>query len=300
MQKRKLGRTGFEVTVLGHGAMEVRGRRIWNGRVVTDAEADRILNAVLDSGINFIDTAWDYGRSEEYIGRYLHGRRSEYYLATKCGCTFVDKGAYDDTPHVWTKENLLRNIDSSLERMKTDYVDIWQLHNPTVEQVDEGGLLEVMEEVKRSGRVRHISISSTLPHIDTFIERGVFDSFQVPYSALERRHEETISKAAASGAGVIVRGGVARGEPGEGLGAEEKWKIWEDGGISELLEEGETPTSFLLRFTISHPGMHTTIVGTKNPDHLAEDVRIAEKGPLSNPVHEEAKKRLSEAGQLPE
>src|SRR3954470_10786260 len=87
LEKRVLGRTGLEVTALGYGAMEVRGSRIWGGRPVTEAQAESILNAVLDAGINFIDTANDYGRSEEFIGKYISGRRSEYYLATKCGCT---------------------------------------------------------------------------------------------------------------------------------------------------------------------------------------------------------------------
>src|SRR4028119_59481 len=97
-----LGRTGLEVTKLGYGAMEVRGTRIWGGRPVEDSEAESILNAVLDAGINFIDTANDYGRSEEYIGRFLSGRRGEFYLATKCGCkvTYKDENT-DETPHEW-------------------------------------------------------------------------------------------------------------------------------------------------------------------------------------------------------
>src|SRR4028119_1406437 len=97
-----LGRTGLEVTKLGYGAMEVRGTRIWGGRPVEDSEAESILNAVLDNGINFIDTANDYGRSEEFLGKYLSHRRSEFYVATKCGCTVVKKDENtDDTPHVW-------------------------------------------------------------------------------------------------------------------------------------------------------------------------------------------------------
>ena len=300
MEKRMLGRTGLEVTVLGHGAMEIRGPRVWNGRPVTDSEAERILNAVLDGGINFIDTAYDYGMSEEFIGRYISRRRSEYILATKCGCTLVDKGDHDETPHVWTRENLLHNIETSLLRMKTDHVDIWQLHNPSVEQVESGSLVEVMEEVRKSGKVRFVSISSTFPHITEFIDMGSFATFQIPYSALERKHEEVIGKAAKAGAGVIIRGGVARGEPGSGLGAEDRWEIWKRAGFDELLDEGETPTSFLLRYTISHPGMHTTIVGTKSTGHLAENIAIAEKGPLPESVYREAMKRLSAAGEKPE
>ena len=133
MEKKRLGRTDLNVTQLGFGAMEVRGKRIWNGRSVTDGQAEAILNAVLDGGINFIDTAYDYGRSEDYIGKFISGRRDEYYLSTKCGCSFLDKGDHEETPHIWTKENLLTNIESRLKRRKTDYVDIWQLHKLTLE-----------------------------------------------------------------------------------------------------------------------------------------------------------------------
>jgi hypothetical protein len=111
-----LGRTGLDVTALGYGAMEIRGPRIWSGRDLSDDQAERILNAVLDAGINFIDTAYDYGRSEEYIGRFIGHRRNEYYLATKCGCTVVDAGDHDETPHVWTRENITARLEESLRR----------------------------------------------------------------------------------------------------------------------------------------------------------------------------------------
>lgn len=290
------GRTGLEVTKLGYGAMEVRGTRIWGGRSVTEDEAERILNAVLDAGINFIDTANDYGRSEEFIGRFLAKRHDEYVLATKCGCTVVHKDEHtDDTPHVWTRENLFRGLHESLERMKTDHVDVMQLHNPSVEQTEAGDLVRVLEDMREQGKVRFFGISSTEPHLDTYIDWGVFDTFQIPYSALERQHEASIGRAHDAGAGVILRGGVARGEPGAGLGNEDRWKAWEDAKMDELLSERETRTGFLLRFTNSHPGMHTNIVGTKSPDHLRENVEAARRGPLPADVYEEAKKRLSAA-----
>src|SRR5512137_1285536 len=86
-----LGRTGLEVTRLGFGAMEIRGSRIWGGRPVTEDQARTILDAVLDAGINFIDTSNDYGRSEEFIGRFIAHRRAEFILATKCGCCVTRK-----------------------------------------------------------------------------------------------------------------------------------------------------------------------------------------------------------------
>ena len=138
LPKRVLGRTGLEVTTLGFGAMEIRGPRIWNGRPVTDEQARRILNAVLDAGINFIDTANDYGRSEEFMGRFIAGRRKEYVLATKCGCKVTPGGERDETPHEFTRVNILRGVEESLKRLKTDCVDILQLHNPSVKEAQQG------------------------------------------------------------------------------------------------------------------------------------------------------------------
>jgi len=82
--KRELGRTGLQITTLGYGAMELRGAP--RARDITEEQAETILNKVLDSGINYIDTSIDYGLSEERIGRYISHRRAEYYLASKCGC----------------------------------------------------------------------------------------------------------------------------------------------------------------------------------------------------------------------
>jgi len=300
LARKTLGRTGLSVTQLGYGAMEVRGARIWGGRPVTEEQSDTILNAVLDVGINFIDTSNDYGRSEEFIGKYISKRRSEYVLATKCGCTVVHKDENtDDTPHVWTRENLFRGLHESLARMKTDYVDIMQLHNPSVEQTEQGDLVAVLQEMKQQGKVRWIGCSSTLPHITTYIRQGVFDVYQIPYSGLERQHENVISQAAQAGAGIIDRGGIARGEPGEGLGGEDRWSKFEAAKLDELRSEGESRTAFLLRFLLAHPDIHTTIVGTLIPAHLQENVAIAEKGPLSADVYTEAKRRLDSVGESP-
>ena len=139
------------------------------------------MNAVLDSGITFVDTANDYGRSEEYIGRFLAKRRDEFVLATKCGCQVVHRdGPSDETPHVWTRDNLFRGLHESLERMRTDYVDLMQLHNPSVEQCEQGDLVAVLEEMRAQGKVRFIGCSSTNPHLQTYINWGVFDVFQNP------------------------------------------------------------------------------------------------------------------------
>jgi len=298
MERRTLGRTGLDVTVLGYGAMEIRGPRVWGGRPISDEQAEVILNAVLDAGINFIDTSYDYGRSEEFIGRFIKSRRSEYYLATKCGCVMTPAGDKDEVSHVWTAEQLCHNLETSLTRMKTDHVDIWQLHNPPADAVQAGDLVKVMEQAKKDGKTRWIGISSTLPHIDTYIGWGVFDTFQIPYSALERQHEDAISRAASTNAGIIIRGGVARGDPQmQGFGRKERWEVWERARLDELLPAGQSRTTFLLRFTISHPQMNTTIVGTMNPAHLRDNLAAAEAGPLPADTYDEARRRLAAAGE---
>jgi aryl-alcohol dehydrogenase-like predicted oxidoreductase len=295
-----LGRTGLDVTRLSFGAMEIRGPRIWGGRPVSDQQAETILNAVLDEGINFIDTANDYGRSEEFIGKYISHRRQEFYLATKCGCTVIRKDENtDDTPHVWTRENLFRGLEESLQRMKTEHVDIMQLHNPPVEETEKNQLVDALKEMQQQGKVRFISISTTLPHLPTYLKWGVFDTFQIPYSALERDHEEWISRAAEAGIGTIIRGGVARGEVGVGLGNTDRWQKFEEARLDELREPGESRTAFLLRFTLSHPDVNTIIVGTLYPEHLQEDIVAAEKGALPANVYEEAKRRLNAIGLTP-
>ncbi len=300
LPKRTLGRTGLEVTQLGYGSMELRGERIWKGRPVTNEQAKTILNAVLDVGINFVDTANDYGTSEMYIGRHISNRRDEYVLATKCGCHVVYGGEKDGTPHLWTNDNLYRNICESLRVMEVDQVDLLQLHNPAPDVVEENGILDTIRELKELGAAKHIGISTTSPHIRTYLKWDVFDVFQIPYSAFERTHENMITEIGEAGCGVIIRGGVAKGEPGQGQGNDNKWELWEKAKLDELCEEGESPTAFLLRFTLSHPQCHTTIIGTLSPDHLKQNVETACRGPLAADVYEEAKKRLAEVGMVPE
>ena len=285
-----LGRTGREVTRLGFGAMEIRGAP--RGRAVTDEQAETILNAVLDAGINFIDTARSYGLSEAYIGKYIADRRSEYFLATK-------GGRYQAGETDWTEEHLFRGMDESLQRLQVDCVDTLQLHSPTVEEVERGNLVAGLRKLREQGKVRWLGNSTRLPDLPTFLEWGVFDVFQIPYSALERTHEDLITKAAEAGIGTVIRGGVAKGEPGAGRGSAEAWSKFAAANLDEFREAGESRTSFMLRFTLTHPHVHTIIVGTQRPEHLRENVEAALRGPLSPADYAEVKRRMDAVGIKP-
>jgi aryl-alcohol dehydrogenase-like predicted oxidoreductase len=153
--------------------------------------------------------------------------------------------------------------------------------------------------MREQGKTRWIGVSTTLPDLPTFLSWEVFDTYQIPHSALNREHEEWITHLADEGLGTIIRGGVARGEPGEGLGTENLWDSFERARLGELLGEGESPTAFLLRFTLNHPGIHTNIVGTLNLNHLQENVSAARQGPLEAEVYEEGLRRLEGVGVRP-
>ncbi len=274
---RTLGRTGLEVTQLGFGAMELRGPP--RGREIDDQQAERVLHAVLDSGINYIDTSIDYGLSEERIGRFIGHRRGEFFLASKCGCA-VSVDSQAQGRHVFTRENVIAGVEQSLRRLRTDYLDVVQFHaSPTPAELRQDDALDALLELRDQGKVRFVGMSGTLPNLPDQIELGVFDVFQIPYSAAQPEHAELISQAARAGAGTVIRGGVAKG-------------TWDGSELDDLLD-GALKTEFLLRLTLSHPDLHTTIVGTANVDHLASNVDAARRGQLPANVYAEAKRRLS-------
>ena len=304
LPKSTLGRTGLEVTKLGYGAMELRGTDHFPR--LSASEASAILNGVLDSGINYIDTSPDYGYSEELIGQHLAHRRDEFILASKCGCPVepADVPHSKRKPHSFTRENIRAGVEQSLERMQTDYLDVVQFHvSPSRQVLEDNDSVAELLALQQEGKVRFIGMSGTIPELDDHIEMGVFDVFQVPYSVLEREHEALIHKAAQRGAGIVIRGGVARGVmvKDESIiddypdflrpGFRARRRLWQETRIDDLLGD-MTPMEFMLRFTISNPDMSTTIVGTANPDHLKNNVSVATRGPLPNDVYEEARKRF--------
>ena len=297
-----LGHTGLKVTSLGFGALELRGMVAGVGRPLSPEQPGIILNAVLDAGINYIDVAVDYGEAEEHIGAHIAHRRSEFYLASKCGCPLDNTGFRPNERtrfgvplpryHDYSRDSIMAACHQSLRRMKTDYLDILQFHfSPAREILEQYRAIETLLDLKQQGKVRHIGCSSILPNIFEHIEMGVFDVLQVPYSLLQPEHAEAIATAAAAGIGVVIRGGVARGEPGEGQGAAQVWDLWEQAHLDDLLQD-MTPTEFILRATISNPDVHTTIVGTLNPAHLRDNLASVLKGPLPERVLEEAKHRV--------
>lgn len=169
MKKRRLGRTGLEVTPISFGALPIQR--------CTVEEAGPILNAVLDRGINFVDTARAYTDSEFKIGRHISNRRKEYYLATK-------SMARD-------KANMAKDIETSLTNMQTDYIDLYQVHNiKTRADFDAvmapGGALEALQEAKQAGKIGHIGVTGhSVALLVEAIKTGEFSTVQVPFNFIE-------------------------------------------------------------------------------------------------------------------
>ena len=287
MLRQPLGHTGLDVTRLGYGSMGLRGPRTWGVRTIDDPTAEMMLNAVLDAGINFIDTSPDYGISEERIGRYISSRRSEFHLATKCGCVYTQCDDHLELDHVWSKEVIERNIETSLNRLQTDTIDILQFHGGDAETLVRAGLIDLLRGFRDQGVVRHIGSSSKLPDLPALIELGVFDTFQVPYSCLAPEHHDWITRAAETGAGIIVRGGIAHGGPDAVIRRPALDSVWERAGLDELLDDDMSRAELILRQTLSHPHAHTIIVGTCDPEHLAENIRALDRGPLAEDLQAE-------------
>jgi aryl-alcohol dehydrogenase-like predicted oxidoreductase len=283
--------------------MELRGAP--RAREIGDEEAGRVLGAVLDGGINLIDTSIDYGRSEELIGQYLSHRRDEYFLASKCGCPLqIPPGTPPPHAHDYSPANVRAGVEQSLRRLRTDRLDLVQVHmSPSPAQMQADHTVETLQTLRDEGKVRFIGMSGILPELPGQIAMGVFDVFQIPYSAVQREHEDLITAAAQAGAGTLIRGGAARGAPAAdkgwqrgplGLPEGEGQHRWESAGLDDLLGD-MTPLEFVLRFTLSHPALCSTIVGTANIDHLRSNLAIAAQGPLPADVYQEARQRLQPA-----
>jgi aryl-alcohol dehydrogenase-like predicted oxidoreductase len=155
----------------------------------------------------------------------------------------------------------MAGVEQSLARMKTDYLDVVQFHaSPSRQTLEEHGALDALLELREVGKVRFIGMSGTLPHLIEHIAMGVFDVLQIPYSAVEREHEAAIATAAQKGAGIVIRGGAAKGAPTEGKQAGLQWERWRRAHLDDLLE-GMSPMEFIINRSAVGSSINEKTVG---------------------------------------
>ena len=274
MERRRLGQTDMVVSVLGFGGSEIGYERA-GARTVA-----RLLGSALDAGLNVIDTAECYEESEALIGAAIGPRRGECYLLTKCGHP-RGFGRGD-----WRPASLLSSIERSLTRLRTDRLDLIQLHSCSFADLRRGDAIDALERARRRGWTRYIGYSGDGEAARYAVECGRFDTLQTSVSVADQEALElTLPLAASCGMGVIAKRPLANvawryaRKPAEPY-YQAYWSRLRALDYPFLRDTSDEAVATALRFTLAAPGVHTAIVGTKRPERWPQNARLLEAGPL--------------------
>ena len=256
MQYTVLGKTGCKVSRLGFGTVHLPMR------TSTEVDRDRaiaMLHRAVELGINLFDTAEGYcGQdSQRVLGEAFEGMRDQVVLSTKN--FYYERG---DKAGWW------RRLENSLERLRTDHVDLYYHHAlncALYEQgvAGEGGFYEDMLKAKEQGMIRHICFSSHGPKEDVMklVDTGLFETVTLQYNLLDRNMEETIAHATESGMGVLLMGPVGGGR-----------LVWPSKLATDLIGEAATTPELALRFVLSNETVHVALSGMATVEELEQNV----------------------------
>ncbi len=293
LEKRAFGRTDMKVTVLGFGGAEI-------GYEKTSKETvGKLLNAALDAGLNVVDTAECYIDSEVQIAEAIGARRKEYYLFTKCGHAVEEAGRDAD----WSKEGVLRSIERSLQRLKTDAVDLLQLHSCSLDELKKGDCIEGLEAAKKQGKTRYIGYSGDSKAARYAVECGRFDALQTSVNVVDQECVDLfLPLAREKKMGVVAKRPIANAvwrndeEPKNGYHLE-YWKRLQElrydfaSGDRRKDEGPNGPAGIALRFTAMQPGVDVLIVGTSKPERWKQNASLLEAGPLDDKLESSIRAR---------
>jgi aryl-alcohol dehydrogenase-like predicted oxidoreductase len=271
MEKRILGKTGMNVTVLGYGGAEI------GFRGVPEETVERLINGALDAGLNVIDTAECYIDSEEKIGKVASKRRNEYFLFTKCG--------HDKDGDNWNPKKMAEQIDRSLKRLQTDRVDLLQLHSCTEEQLRQGDVIDVIKRARDAGKTRFIGYSGDGQAALYAVQSGIFDTLQISVSIADQEALDLVLPVAkAKGMGVIAKRPIANAiwkqSSKPDAYYQPYWERLHQLDYDFLRTNSGQDVATALRFTLSVDGLHTAIVGTTKPDRWKQNGELLRAGPL--------------------
>lgn len=288
MEYRVLGRTGLRVSAIGLGTMVHAG----HFGPMRDEESRSAIDAALDLGVNFIDTSDAYGAgySETLLGDALKGRRDKVILATKGGNVMVgpNRGKRDFSPAY-----IGRVLEASLKRLQTDYVDLYQLHNATVEVIERGEVWELLERRKKEGKIRYYGVSiNSVEEGVAAVKGGRSDAIQVEYNLLAQEFAgEVFPLAQRANVGVIARVPLRRGlltgkfTPGDQARFQDddvRARNFAGDRFQNELEKVER-LRFLVRgpvkslvqaalaFCLAHPAVSVVIPGARNAAQMREN-----------------------------
>jgi len=291
---RTLGRTGLSVSEVSLGTvelgMEYGLKEEDESSVPAETDAMNLLNQALDSGVNFIDTAAQYGNSEEIIGRGLQDRRSEYVLATKCMHRLDEGLDYGES-----RRSISESIDQSLSRLRTDHIDLLQVHGRDLidleqRMIRDGVVMDELEKARNAGKIRFTGYSSYSEDAAmAAIEDGRWDTLQIACNILDRRYlKRVIPEAHRHGVGIVVRSALLKGAlTRKSRFMPERLKPLVD-HIGRLVDVQKASRYSLpelaLRFVLSIPHISTVIVGADRLEYLEEAVAASDGGGLSEEI----------------
>jgi aryl-alcohol dehydrogenase-like predicted oxidoreductase len=274
MEKRQLGKTDMRVSVLGFGGAEIGFEE------ATPETVTQLLNGALDAGLNLIDTAECYVNSEEMIGQAVAGRRKDFYLFTKCG------HPEDMSREDWRPESLLRSIERSLRRLRTDRLDLIQLHSCSEQELRKGDVSAALEEARKRGWTRYVGYSGDGAAARYAVECGRFDTLQTSVSIADQEAlERALPLARQRQMGVIAKRPIANAvwrysQAPENTYVLPYWERLKKLDYDFLRGDPKAAAGTALRFTLSVPGVHTAIVGTTKPGRWRENAELLAAGPL--------------------
>src|SRR5438270_10536602 len=289
MEKRRLGRTDMDFSVLGFG-----GSEIGYEQASREAVAE-LLNSALDAGLNVIDTAECYHNSEELIGEAVSNRRSEFYLFTKCGHPHGFGERAD-----WSNDSILESIQRSLRRLKTDKIDIVQLHSCSEAVLKIGEAIDALQTARDRGYTRYIGYSGDSHAARFAVETGAFDTLQTSINIADQEAIDlTLPLAREKQMGVIAKRPIANAAWKTGHRPidsyhHEYFERLRKLNYDFLQHDLDKSISIALRFTLSIHGVHTAIVGTKKPDRWKQNAKLLEKGRLDETMFNKIRERWEE------
>jgi aryl-alcohol dehydrogenase-like predicted oxidoreductase len=289
MEKRRFGNTDMNVSALGFGGAEI------GFEDASLASVEKLLGTALDAGLNVIDTAECYADSEEKIGRAVGHRRDEFYLFTKCGHDGKSFGLDD-----WSVELLEKSINRSLKNLKTDCVDLIQLHTCGRDLLEAGDVIRVLERARQAGKTRYIGYSGDRDDAEFAAQLGVFDTLQTSISVFDQQNVElALPVAREKNMGVIAKrplGNAAwrHAELQAGAYWENYWRRMKKLDYPFLQKSPDEIASVALRWTLSTPGVHTAIVGTTKPERWISNAHLLNGGALSQHEYDAIRARWGE------
>ncbi|MGE5061298.1 MAG: aldo/keto reductase [Betaproteobacteria bacterium] len=293
MKYRTLGKTGLRVSIVGLGTMVHAG----HFGPMKDSESLEAIETALELGVNFIDTSDAYGAGygETLLGNAFKGKRDKIVIATKGGNVMVGPNR---GKRIFEPDYISRVMDESLRRLQTDYIDLYQLHNPTVEVIERGAVWEVLERAKKAGKIRHYGVSiNSMEEGTAAVKDGRAETIQVEYNLLAQEPAETFFPAAQqANIGVIARVPLKRGiltgklkqsDEQRFQGEDVRARSFKGEAFAQELAKAEQlkflahgPVQSLgqaaIAFCIAHPAVSVVIPGARNAEQMRENASAAD------------------------